>query len=120
MYITKYSILLVCVIISFGKFLFVFYRKKTKEVCLLVLLWCTNADSSEQQDHFLSSSDEEYDDLVNVYRRASLRPVVVVHQRASLRPFTGKRASLRPVGRRASLRPFGRRASLRPTNYYGK
>jgi hypothetical protein len=91
-----------------------------KEVWLSVLLWCTNAESSEQQDHFLSSSDEEYDDLVNVYRRASLRPVVVVHQRASLRPFTGKRASLRPVGRRASLRPFGRRASLRPINYYGK
>ncbi|CAF1071707.1 unnamed protein product [Adineta steineri] len=103
MYITKYSILFICVIVS------------------LVLLYCTNADSSEQQqqEHFLETSDEDYDDLIDVYRRASLRPVVV-HQRASLRPFTGKRASLRPVGKRASLRPFGKRASLRPPTYFGK
>ncbi|CAF3726300.1 unnamed protein product [Rotaria sp. Silwood1] len=94
MYITKYSILLMFAIIS------------------LVLLWCTNADSSEQQDHLIDFNDEEYDDNIDVYRRASLRPVVV-HQRASLRPF-GKRASLRPFGKRASLRPFGKRASLRP------
>ena len=57
----------------------------------------------------------------DLYRRASLRPVVL-HQRASLRPYAGKRASLRPfAGRRASLRPYaGKRASLRPANYMGK
>ena len=63
------------------------------------------AASSERQDHSIEISDEELDDLMDVYRRASLRPVFV-HQRASLRPFTGKRASLRPTsGKRASLRP---------------
>ncbi|CAF1227375.1 unnamed protein product [Rotaria sordida] len=101
MYITKYSILFIVVIIS------------------LVLLCCTNADSSEQQDHFIDISDEEYDDMNDFDRRASLRPVVV-HQRASLRPVAGKRASLRPFGKRASLRPFGKRASLRPPSYLGK
>jgi hypothetical protein len=55
--------------------------------------------------------------MIDVYRRASLRPVVV-HQRASLRPFTGKRASLRPVGKRASLRPVGKRASPRPPIFF--
>jgi hypothetical protein len=55
--------------------------------------------------------------MIDVYRRASLRPVVV-RQRASLRPVNGKRASLRPVGKRASLRPFGKRASLRPPMYF--
>ncbi len=87
------------------------------EVYLLVLVWCTNADSSEQQDHLTDSSDEDYDDVIDVYRRASLRPVIV-HQRASLRPFGGKRASLRPFGKRGSLRPFGKRASLRPPIYF--
>ncbi|UJR22693.1 hypothetical protein I4U23_025729 [Adineta vaga] len=100
MYITKYSILFICVIVSF------------------VLLLCANADSSEQQEHILDISNEDYDDVIEAYRRASLRPFVV-QQRASLRPFTGKRASLRPFGKRASLRPFGKRASLRPPNYFG-
>ncbi len=87
------------------------------EISVLVLLWCTNADSSEQQDRLVDTSDEEYEDMLDVYRRASLRPVIV-HQRASLRPFSGKRASLRPVGKRGSLRPFGKRASLRPPIYF--
>ncbi|CAF0897907.1 unnamed protein product [Adineta ricciae] len=102
MYSTKYSLLFICVILS------------------LVLLWCTNAESSEQQERISEfSPEEDTDESVDVYRRASLRPVVV-YQRASLRPFTGKRASLRPFGKRASLRPFGKRASLRPPSYFGK
>lgn len=116
MYSTKYSILLICIIISFGKYFFFLFNKENPKIYSLVLLWCTNADSSEQQDHLIDTSDEEYDDMVDVYRRASLRPVVV-NQRASLRPV-GKRASLRPFGKRASLRPFGKRASLRPPFYF--
>ena len=63
-----------------------FLSIKKKRDLFLVLLWCTNADSSEQQDHLIDISDEEYDDMIDVYRRASLRPVVL-HQRASLRPI---------------------------------
>ncbi len=57
--------------------------------------------------------------MIEVYRRASLRPIVL-HQRASLRPPAGKRASLRPPGKRASLRPpyyLGKRR-LRSVTYY--
>ena len=90
---------------------------------LLVLLWCTgerlNSESSEQQDHFIDDSEEDFDDAIDLYGRASLRPVLV-HQRAFIRPIIGKRASLRPFGKRASLRPPGKRASLRPVNYIGK
>ena len=100
--------------------MFVKCRMQKCSLSLLVLLWCTiqpaNADSSEQQ---VDASDEDLDELIDVYRRASLRPFFI-NQRASLRPFTGKRASLRPFGKRASLRPFGKRASLRPVNYAGK
>ncbi|CAF1496637.1 unnamed protein product [Rotaria magnacalcarata] len=110
MYVTKYSILLILVIFS------------------LVLFCYTNADSSEQQDHLIESSDEEYGDVGDLYHGASIYPFLI-NQRASLRPFAGKRASLRPFGRRASLRPlgkraslrpFGKRASLRPQSYVGK
>ena len=120
MYSTKYSILFLCVIFSLGKsscLRFLSDSWLNNLVHFLVLLWCTNADSSEQQEHALETSNEDFDDLLDVYRRASLRPVVV-HQRASLRPVSGKRASLRPVGRRASLRPFSKRASLPPPTYY--
>ncbi len=118
MYSTKYTVLFTCIIISLGKFFFFYWKKQNIRIYidLLVLLWCTNAESSEQQDRVIENSDEEYDDMIDVYRRASLRPVFV-HQRASLRP-TGKRASLRPVGKRASLRPFGKRASLHPPIYF--
>ena len=115
MYSTKYSILFVCLIISLSKkFLSIILILNS---LILAFLWCASADSSEQQDRLIDTSDEEYDDMLEVYRRASLRPVIV-HQRASLRPFSGKRASLRPFGKRASLRPFGKRASLRPPIYY--
>lgn len=114
MYSTKYSILFICVFVSLGKIIVLVILEHV--YLILVLLWCTNAESSEQQDQLLGTSDEEYDDLVGLYRRASLRPVVV-RQRASLRPV-GKRASLRPFGKRASLRPVGKRASLRPPVYF--
>jgi hypothetical protein len=97
----------------------------------VVLLWCTvqptYADTNEEEHHVVENIEEdnnvsdEVGDFIDLYDRASLRPVVL-HQRASLRPFAGKRASLRPfAGKRASLRPFaGKRASLRPANYMGK
>lgn len=117
MYSTKYSLLFICVILSLGKI--IYPRHYLLKISSLVLLWCTNAESSEQQDHISEFDLEDTDESSDVYRRASLRPVVV-YQRASLRPFTGKRASLRPFGKRASLRPFGKRASLRPPTYFGK
>jgi hypothetical protein len=137
----KNSFLLVCITISISKF--ILHKLSFRLILiLLVLLWCTvqptYADTNEEEEHHLvenkdedNSGDDRIDDFLDLYRRASLRPVVL-HQRASLRPFAGKRASLRPfagkraslrpfAGKRASLRPFaGKRASLRPANYMGK
>lgn len=91
-----------------------------------VLLWCTiepiHAETTEEEHQLMENNadDSSDEDILEFYRRASLRPVVL-QQRASLRPFAGKRASLRPfAGKRASLRPFaGKRASLRPASYMG-
>ncbi|CAM4741236.1 unnamed protein product [Rotaria magnacalcarata] len=88
----------------------------------LILLWCTvqpsYADRNEDEQHPVVDStaeennvDDELEDFVEFYRRASLRPYGL-QQRASLRPHAGKRASLRPYA--------GKRASLRPANYMGK
>jgi len=103
MYSCSNSILLLCITIS------------------IVLLWCTvqpsYADTNEQhmadatdEDNSAGNDVDQIDDILDLYRRASLRP------------FAGKRASLRPVvvHQRASLRPFaGKRASLRPTSFAG-
>ena len=125
MYNSKSSILLVCMTVSISKS---FDSISDTGWChlRLVLLWCTvqpiNADTNEEEHQLVETIDDDTsaDDLFELYRRASLRPVVL-QQRASLRPFAGKRASLRPfAGKRASLRPFaGKRASLRPASYMG-
>ena len=119
MYSSKSSVFLLCLLLSIGKTASSNFRFTS--VSSVVLLSCSvngsMADSSEQQDHSIEISGEDFDDLMALYRRASLRPVFV-HQRASLRPFSGKRASLRPMaGKRASLRPVGKRASLRSSYF---
>lgn len=123
MYSSKSFVLVICLSLSIGKNRMIAARMILWLFCRvsLVLLWCSvngsTLDSSEQQDQPLQISDDDFDDLMDMYRRASLRPFIL-HQRAAPRSFHGKRASLRPVnGKRASLRPMGKRASLRP-NYF--
>ena len=119
MFTGKYSILFVFMAISVRKSTSPngSVTQQTRLSLRLVLLWCTvqpsSAESTEEDRHLIDSTDEDHslEDFLELYRRASLRPVVL-QQRASLRPFAGKRASLRPYA--------GKRASLRPAHYMGK